>query len=580
MKAKRTATRPTTKTRRPVTRRRAKSVKALAASAPETSKQVKRSVGRSASTVKAKRPTRRIRKRVPLGPENISAAESKTSFRELAAAARPGIPPAASSPMTETPPEMDLPVIEKPQSSTQAQPVSRVTAPESGRESPSVSIAKATPAGEILTAPSLAEVASNKLGVSVPSILLEGDEPVRPQVSGPGRKFEIGAATAGHVTAITDENLPEAYGTGRLWLVARDPHCLYAHWDLDPRQQREFNAQSIHQHLLVRVYRDHASARPLNEIHVHPESRHWFLHVEFGGAKYIAELGIYSTNGHWQRVALSDVVETPSDAPHRPAGVAQFATIIFEPQALAGAEPSVRRFEEPGNAPLLGEPMRTQPERPAAIPQPGMKPAPAVEPWSPAGNHEGANILSTAEPAAPAWTAAQSEVIAEMSGWTAPQTRWLDSLEITELVRGVSARGIPRSQVAPGELAPSSLELGISSPGPEVPTEVSSPFGGELPGQPQFWFNVNAELVIYGATEPGALVTIGNRRIRLRPDGTFSYRFALPDGTYDLPITAMASHGDSRHAHLRFHRGTSYSGEVGVHPQDPALRTPEPRHVA
>ena len=45
-----------------------------------------------------------------------------------------------------------------------------------------------------------------------------------------------------------------------------------------------------------------------------------------------------------------------------------------------------------------------------------------------------------------------------------------------------------------------------------------------------FWFNVNAELIIYGATEPTARVTLGGHEIKLRPDGTFSYRFSLPDG--------------------------------------------------
>jgi hypothetical protein len=166
-----------------------------------------------------------------------------------------------------------------------------------------------------------------------------------------------------------------------------------------------------------------------------------------------------------------------------------------------------------------------------------------------------------------------------MSGWTVARTEWLDSIEITRLVEGQIE--IPRgAETRPGALLPSSLEGAIFSPAPGLLGEVSSPFGGELPAQEQFWFNVNAELVIYGATEPDALVTIGGRPIRLRPDGTFSYRFALPDGTYDLPIAATAAHGDSRQAHLRFHRGTSYSGPVGVHPQDPSLRTPDPRHVA
>ena len=61
-----------------------------------------------------------------------------------------------------------------------------------------------------------------------------------------------------------------------------------------------------------------------------------------------------------------------------------------------------------------------------------------------------------------------------------------------------------------------------------------------------FWFNVNAELIIYGATEPDAKVTLGGHEIKLRPDGSFSYRFALPDGNYDLPAVAVSADGDGR----------------------------------
>ncbi|MEI9864388.1 MAG: hypothetical protein WDN00_07490 [Limisphaerales bacterium] len=45
-----------------------------------------------------------------------------------------------------------------------------------------------------------------------------------------------------------------------------------------------------------------------------------------------------------------------------------------------------------------------------------------------------------------------------------------------------------------------------------------------------FWFNVNAELIIYGATEPNAKVTLGGHEIKLRSDGTSVSVFALPDG--------------------------------------------------
>jgi hypothetical protein len=90
-----------------------------------------------------------------------------------------------------------------------------------------------------------------------------------------------------------------------------------------------------------------------------------------------------------------------------------------------------------------------------------------------------------------------------------------------------------------------------------------------------FWFNVNAELIIYGATEPDAKVTIGERRIKLRPDGTFSFRFALPDGEYPLPAAAESADGEeTREAKLKFSRSTRYHGDVGAHPQDKSLKPP------
>jgi hypothetical protein len=88
-------------------------------------------------------------------------------------------------------------------------------------------------------------------------------------------------------------------------------------------------------------------------------------------------------------------------------------------------------------------------------------------------------------------------------------------------------------------------------------------------------------LIIYGATEPDATVTIGDRQIKLRPDGTFSFRFALPDGEYSLPAAARSADGEeTRHAHLKFKRNTAYRGEVGAHPQDKRLQPPVVAAVA
>jgi len=61
-----------------------------------------------------------------------------------------------------------------------------------------------------------------------------------------------------------------------------------------------------------------------------------------------------------------------------------------------------------------------------------------------------------------------------------------------------------------------------------------------------FWFELRAELIVYGAAAPGATVTCQGRPVPLRPDGTFTLRFALPDGAQEIACQAIAAdHLDS-----------------------------------
>lgn len=59
----------------------------------------------------------------------------------------------------------------------------------------------------------------------------------------------------------------------------------------------------------------------------------------------------------------------------------------------------------------------------------------------------------------------------------------------------------------------------------------------------KFWFVLDCELIVYGATEPKATVTIQGNEIKLRPDGTFTLRFALPDGKIVLDAVAKSADG-------------------------------------
>lgn len=59
-----------------------------------------------------------------------------------------------------------------------------------------------------------------------------------------------------------------------------------------------------------------------------------------------------------------------------------------------------------------------------------------------------------------------------------------------------------------------------------------------------FWLQVHMEVILYGATEKTAKVRVNDRPVRLNPDGTFSMRFALPDGEHALHVQAVNQDGD------------------------------------
>jgi uncharacterized protein len=364
--------------------------------------------------------------------------------------------------------------------------------------------------------------------IEIPSLLLEGDPSAPPAVGGPGQKYALGPATPPPQT-IENGELPESYGTKKLFLTARDPHWLYAHWDLAREDLLKASARSAEGHLVLRIFAGGFEERLVSEVHLHPESRHWFVHVGRGGTKYTAELGCYRPGGKWARAAVSDPTFTPPDDVAEETAV-EFATIPLElpfEKLLSLVKETLRE-----NFPL----------------------ARAMEELRRAGHPE---LPSAVTATLRHWTPQQEQALARIVGMDDLRRVWMGSLEITELVRRRLAREISSAGAS---------AFGVSS--------LSSPFGGAAPAK-GFWFNVNAELIIYGATEPTAKVTLDGREIQLRPDGSFHFHFALPDGQYELPAVAVAADGtEARAAHLKFGRQTDYSGDVGAHPQDPALKPP------
>lgn len=490
-------------------------------------------------------------------PSKPSARRTKSTPASKSASPRPSPPgspaakPAEPKPKTAAAPTAaPTPTKTKstkgrpaPTPSTPAAPVPPQSAapepPSTAKPSPQPT-SRSTP--KPTSAPAPAKAARPLPTTGVPAILLEGDASLTTGRSGPGERYALGS-TPPAATGRAPAQLPSSYGTGKLLLVARDPHWLYAYWDLTDAQLREYNRKSASGHLVLRIYPGAApaSAEPILSQDVHPESRNWFLHVPHAAAQYVAELGYLDTARRWNLVSRSAATLTPADD-LSPELWVRFETLPFD-VPLATLVELVKEVA-PAHVPLIEAIQRLR--------------------------ETGHPILPTPDAiASQNWTPAQEAALAQLLNLDEVRRVWIGSLEITELLRRQLVRGI------------SSGELPISSLG--AVTSLSSPFGGGegTSAARGFWFNVNAELIVYGSTDPSATVTVGERVIRLRPDGSFSYRFALPDGEFPLPIAATSpDRVETRHADLRFRRVSTYRGEVAKHPQDPNLRPPSPENVA
>lgn len=438
--------------------------------------------------------------------------------------------------------------------------------------------------------------------VEIPAILLEPDHvPNEPAIAGPGARFALTPPMT-HAGGGAPDELPESYGTGQIFLAARDPYCLFASWDLDATQRARYNAASASGALTIRLRRGFAEGPIELEVHTAPNSRDRFIEVAQPDTSFVAELGFHEKrSGAWQRISFSKPTRTPRDRmaptapppfapaekapvapPAKPAPRVETESVFPAPAAqilemqsrhqevIFAIQPGDERGhrweakQQPGPDP---EPPRWAP----APEQPRWKPAPPVK-WKP----------KTVKP--PKWSAVKARALEELISLEFRRMQQ-GSLELEEVLRrrilrpGEEVEELPSSldlveDWEAEELTGEALELGQVAPSSLELAE------GRAEARKGFWFKVNAELIIYGSTEPDAHVSIGGRPIRLRADGSFSYRFALPDGAYELPVVAVAHDGhDARSAELQFSRATHYTREVGAHAQDAALKSPSPANL-
>ncbi len=310
--------------------------------------------------------------------------------------------------------------------------------------------------------------------------------------------------------------LPEGYGESRIVLLPRDPKWAYTYWDVSNEHKEELRQQGG-QRLMIRLYDvtdvDLSSAAPhsMQQQDCHEMARSWYLEMPVSDRDYIAEIGYLTADDRWLLLARSASIRVP---PIYPSDWVkdQFVTIDWS-ESLVG-----RTFGD------LGQPY--SPEK---------------------ASDEAVDDLPQIYDDIFALTQGQEALRVAGSLYGSMPHVAPGALTASGNVSGIPGAAAPGFALNASGLNVSGLNMsGIGSG------------GSALPGRSRnFWLVADAELIVYGATEPTATLTVGDRVVPLNPDGTFRFHVAFPDGQIDYPIRAVAADGEqSRSIHLHFERET------------------------
>ncbi len=118
---------------------------------------------------------------------------------------------------------------------------------------------------------------------------------------------------------------------------------------------------------------------------------------------------------------------------------------------------------------------------------------------------------------------------------------WTDIAENYEKIYALSGGYLPSS--AGGDLQQLFEERLRRPMGSPLTTQFGAGADQVLRRDHDFSFQVDAEMIIYGATKPDAHVTLAGEPVRLRQDGTFTVRMAMANRRQVLPVVASSRDG-------------------------------------
>ncbi len=320
-------------------------------------------------------------------------------------------------------------------------------------------------------------------------------------------------------------DLPSGYGESRIVLMPRDPQWAYAYWDIPNDHKEELRRQGGQQ-LALRIYDvtdvdiNYQSPHSVQEYPCDELAREWYLPMPVSDRDYTVDVGYRCADGRWLVLARSAPVRVP---PVYPSDWIEdhFITVSWD-EDLTGKTfleliPPSRRFATAAKDGVMG--------------------------GSTTGNQIYDQIFNMAQ------SSEAQRVVGSLFGSMQQVPMHEQALSSYVFPSGVGMWAVPTAS-----------GINMSGVGMGVGLNMSGVgFGASAaPNRPRkFWLVADAELIVYGATEPDATVTIGGQPIKLSPDGTFRFQMSFQDGLIDYPIMAVAVDGEqTRSIHMKFERET------------------------
>ncbi|WP_373534990.1 DUF4912 domain-containing protein [Microcoleus sp.] len=395
---------------------------------------------------------------------------------------------------------------------------------------------------------SIQEIQRNKFSYS-PSRKLEAQEAVE------AAKFELGQEdrTGGSLSSVDEglADLPNGYGESRVVLMPRDPEWAYTYWDISNDRKQELRRQGGQQ-LALRIYDvtdvnlEIQSPHSIQEYPCDELAREWYVPIPVSDRDYAIDIGYRCADGRWLILARSAEVRVP---PIYPSDWIedQFITLDWEEdlsgKTFAELVPPAKKIAQASNGNSFNNTRN-------GIYQEIFGMAESAESMRVAGSMFGSmpHVAGSVQQVGIHEQALSSYVFPSGVGmWAAPAMSGLTMSGAG--MSGVGMSGRTMSGVGMSGLTMSGM--GMSGVG-------MSGVGFAAPMRPrQFWLVADAELIVYGATEPDATVYVGGQPIKLNADGTFRFQMSFQDGLIDYPIFAVAADGEQNRAiHMKFNRET------------------------